>query len=158
MLLKSQANRQPDDQRQLLTYLPRSELTHHTTDARGPAPDGTSRQGELVAPLPATTQNQAGVVISKIEVILEAMVDCIIKEKKELTIHLKRRGQPSLEDSGSAMKGNRRLRRSKIGKISFPSKNPQEAWKFSMLKIQAQLSAYRSQLCCFEYLSCPMRL
>ncbi|EPQ62446.1 Bgt-361 [Blumeria graminis f. sp. tritici] len=73
------------------------------------------------------TQNQANTVISRIEYVFESMVDCILGSKKELVIQLKFRtdlgkGFPSSDDSTQ-----------KLRNIIFPSKNPREAWKFTVL-------------------------
>ena len=74
--------------------------------------------------------NQAGAVISKIEDIFEAIADCILAEGKELVIELKSRskskiqlGEGELEENGG-----------KLRRITFPSRNLKEAWKFSKLQ------------------------
>ena len=72
--------------------------------------------------------NQAGDVITKLEDIFESLADCLLDEKKELTIRLKPRARRTAnEDSRSSSQGRRAGERS----ITFPSKSPQEAWRFS---------------------------
>ncbi|SZF00009.1 unnamed protein product [Blumeria hordei] len=72
-------------------------------------------------------QIQASTVISRIEYVFESMVDCILGSKKELVVQLKLRTH--LRNGFSASdKSTQRLRN-----ISFPSKKPREAWKFTVL-------------------------
>ncbi|POS82716.1 hypothetical protein EPUL_005034 [Erysiphe pulchra] len=83
------------------------------------------------------TRDQAGNIIAKIEQIFESLADCIL-EKKELAIHLKIREN-----------GNRKLERidslgplyeERTRKVCFPSRNPREAWKFTVLLRILELS------------------
>lgn len=73
---------------------------------------------------------QAGLVIAKIEDILELMVDCLLQEKNELVIELKSNRRKRAE--GDSLRPNT-LRRSSSGTtlVRFPGKNEREAWKFS---------------------------
>jgi meiotic recombination protein SPO11 len=73
--------------------------------------------------------NQAGAVISKIEDIFESIADSILDEKKEMVIRLKMR-----KKSGSRTRTDgdiENLGKDETRAVKFPSKNPQEAWKFS---------------------------
>jgi hypothetical protein len=74
---------------------------------------------------------QSGSVISKIEDILQQMVDCIIDERKELVLHLKSRtgsGVVFLDAASGAIKSSATM---EARPIRFPGKTAQEAWKFS---------------------------
>jgi meiotic recombination protein SPO11 len=100
--------------------------------------------------------NQVGAVITKIEDIFESIADCILEEGKELVIPLKTRPRKKniANDDGSTQvnKGSSVEARS----ITFPSKSPQEAWKFSkrmacdigpwLTRIQLHFSGYWSSL------------
>jgi hypothetical protein len=74
------------------------------------------------------TGSQAGCVVSKIEDILENMIDCISGEKKELVIHLKPRFKQVPSSVHQAM---RHIPNTKSRTVRFPGKTLQEAWKFS---------------------------
>lgn len=76
--------------------------------------------------------NQVGAVINKIEDIFEAIADCILDEGKELVIPFKTRPKKktTTNDRDGSSKINRSLN-SEAQKVVFPSKSPQEAWKFS---------------------------
>jgi len=97
----------------LLSNLPRRELTH---DSRAD-PESREESTFITRPNP----NQAGAVISKIEDIFESVADSILHEKKELVIQLKTRKRTKKQNPDS-------LPDTKL--IRFPSKSPQEAWKF----------------------------
>lgn len=76
--------------------------------------------------------NQAGAVISKIEDIFESIADCILDEKKEMTIRLKtrkRKGNQVHDAESGAIKS---VSDEKERSVRFPSRSPQEAWKFGM--------------------------
>jgi meiotic recombination protein SPO11 len=79
-------------------------------------------------------RNSPGAVISKIEDIFEAMTDCILGEKKELTIQLKTRSKTKSKIDDSQLAKKKTKSETKI--ITFPSKSPQEAWKFSRFGCQ----------------------
>lgn len=71
--------------------------------------------------------SQAGAVISKIEDVFESIADCVLEEKKEMVIRLKMRKR-----SGSkAPTAGESFENDQTRAVKFPSKNPQEAWKFS---------------------------
>ena len=115
----------------LLSNLPSSKLTSSFPTGPGHSLLGTP------------SSNHAGVVISKIEEIFEAMTDCILGEKEELAIQLKSRsgrgGKVSdqcdrrEDENGMTAKKSSRNKQSQdqFRTIKFPSKSPQEAWKFS---------------------------
>jgi hypothetical protein len=74
---------------------------------------------------------QSGRVISKIEDILQQMVDCIIDEKKELVLYLRprvRSGNEVLDAARGAIKSSATM---EARTIRFPGRTAQEAWKFS---------------------------
>jgi len=104
----------------LLTNLPRRELTH---DSRA-GPKSREESTFMTRPSP----NQAGAVIAKIEDIFESVADSILHEKKELVIRLKTRKRAK---SGSSAPSDGVIKNGSDTKlIRFPSKSPQEAWKF----------------------------
>ncbi len=75
--------------------------------------------------------NQVGAVINKIEDIFEAIADCMLDEGKELVIPFKSRPKKKTttnQDGSSQINGSLI---SEAQKVIFPSKSPQEAWKFS---------------------------
>lgn len=71
--------------------------------------------------------NQVGAVISKIEDIFESIADCILEDGKELVIELKSRSKSKAKVEDDGGDGTRR----RTIKITFPSRNQREAWKFS---------------------------
>jgi meiotic recombination protein SPO11 len=91
--------------------------------------DGVSNERDISAT--AVERNQAGAVINKIEDIFESIADCIIDEGKELVIPLKSR--PKIKNIANKEHSTRANRVPKIEarNITFPSRSPQEAWKFS---------------------------
>ncbi|EPE33517.1 DNA topoisomerase IV, alpha subunit [Glarea lozoyensis ATCC 20868] len=72
--------------------------------------------------------NTAGSVITKLEDIFESITDCLLEKNKELTICLKTRPPKVTQEDET---GNRKRLMSGVRKITFPSRNPKEAWKFS---------------------------
>jgi len=117
----------PSHQRQLLPNLPNSLLTYQNAASSHPNPTS--------GPI---TRNSPGAVISKIEDIFEAMTDCILDEKKELVIQLKTRDRKtSRSDETEATKTRKK---SENRTIRFPSKSPQEAWKFSRFELRTGTS------------------
>ncbi|RDL38681.1 uncharacterized protein BP5553_03021 [Venustampulla echinocandica] len=128
----------PED---LLSHLPNRELTYngytgtwskldHPVSLCSTPPPGFTFQKSKSA---ADSCNQPGAVISRIEDVFEAMTDCIIGEKNELVIQLKSRSRtkPQADDSGAtAAKKQSNL---ELRAITFPSRSPQEAWKFTAL-------------------------
>lgn len=120
------AERQPAYQAHLLTSSPdRRLIPASRTQVQEPNAYKSSKQANL---------SQPGAVISKIEDIFESLVDCILDEKKELVIRLKCRAKlgPQVLHSGSGTVKSTPTTKERT--ISFPSKTPQEAWKFSRLK------------------------
>ncbi|KAI0996799.1 hypothetical protein K3495_g11384 [Podosphaera aphanis] len=70
-------------------------------------------------------QNHAGAMISKIEAIFESMLDCLIEEKHEMVIRLKRRPKVRYGPHGTNAQPG------KVREVCFPSRNSKEAWMFS---------------------------
>ena len=81
--------------------------------------------------LPLNSNPRSGEVISKIEDIFDSIVDCIQNRGKELTIPIKTRAKTGLQASDASSGAIGSLSDGKIKNISFPSRNPQEAWRFS---------------------------
>ncbi|KAL5313601.1 hypothetical protein ACEPPN_018022 [Leptodophora sp. 'Broadleaf-Isolate-01'] len=80
--------------------------------------------------------NQVGAVISKIEDIFESIADCILEDGKELVIELKSRSKSKAKVEDDGGDGTRR----RTIKITFPSRNQREAWKFTALLRILELS------------------
>ncbi|KAH7330466.1 Spo11/DNA topoisomerase VI subunit A [Rhexocercosporidium sp. MPI-PUGE-AT-0058] len=80
--------------------------------------------------------NQTGAVISKIEDIFESIADCILDGGKELVIELKSRSKSKAK---SQENGDEEMTK-RITKITFPSRNQKEAWKFTALLRILELS------------------
>lgn len=120
------ADSHPSESINLLSNLSNSSLT---------PPNVASRPSEQVKASAATTQfspvnrNSPGAVINKIEDIFEAMTDCILGEKKELSIRLKTRDKSNVPSNDANSSKKKTKSESRI--VTFPSKSPQEAWKFS---------------------------
>lgn len=112
---------------QLLSNLQsRGRLTHEQI-AKAPSlahdvVDGGSRTPD---------SNQVGAVINKIEDIFEAIADCILDEGKELVIPFKSRPKKKTTTNRDGSSQINRNLNSEAQKVVFPSKSPQEAWKFS---------------------------
>jgi hypothetical protein len=113
----------------LLTNLHhRGGLTHEQI-AENPALEKRVLDGEDIntnAPDP----NQAGAIVNKIEDIFESIVDCILDEGKELVIPLKSRPKKNNANRDDSTQVNKSPN-TEARNITFPSKSPQEAWKFS---------------------------
>lgn len=75
--------------------------------------------------------NQTGAVITKIERIFESITDCILEEKKEISIELKSRPKSKQNPDRNQPGAVRGKRKSDTRTVTFPSKSPREAWKFS---------------------------
>lgn len=85
----------------------------------------------LASLTPAKTKDD---VIARIETILEAMVDVLLKEGDKLIIPLASRTStpaPSLDDSGEPDVMITAVRQ--VKEITFPGKTAQEAWRFTVL-------------------------
>lgn len=118
-----------EDSSSLLSNSPRRRLTHEAESTEDVFQDGDSNSPSIKV---ATHSSQVGAVVSKIEDIFESIADCILDEKKELVIQLKCRHRAKTNDEEGAL--DRRRKASSGGrKITFPSKNEKEAWKFSKL-------------------------
>lgn len=103
----------PDLREDLLQNLPHCPLTR---DFEG-----------VVNELPGNS-NQAGAVISKIEDIFHSIADSILHQKQELVIYMRSRqkaGNQTIATQNGSVK--------RLYKVRFPSKSPQEAWKFGEL-------------------------
>ncbi|KAL2067544.1 hypothetical protein VTL71DRAFT_1969 [Oculimacula yallundae] len=131
-------------ERTLLSNLPRSALTQTDNDSKHENANGPVKVTRRTNP------NQVGAVISKIEDIFESITDCILEERRELVIELKSRSKSNLkaqksetekveveleEDEDEEMELRRRTT-----KITFPSRNQKEAWKFTALLRILELS------------------
>jgi hypothetical protein len=90
-------------------------VAHYVLDENSRAPDS----------------NQVGAVINRIEDIFEAIADCILDEGKELVIPFKSRPKKKATTNRDGTSQINRSLNSEAQKVVFPSKSPQEAWKFS---------------------------
>lgn len=134
----------------LLSTLPNSPLTSSSPNGHGHSARQKEGSSAPKFPLPVVRTNHAGVVISKIEDIFESIADCMLGEKKELTIKLKSRtrreemtGENQDENQTSDETSARKKRPKDLFRnITFPSKSPQEAWKFSEFIISSPLRSF----------------
>ncbi len=124
---------QHDSARQLLSNLPDRKLTSGSDENIPNVPDNIQARGQnQQTSLPARNNtNQAGAVISKIEKVFESITDCILDEKKELVIRLKTRSKVKAIAEDGMNEGSSKTKKSEFRRITFPSKNPKEAWRFS---------------------------
>ncbi|KAG4437979.1 hypothetical protein IFR05_006560 [Cadophora sp. M221] len=114
----------------LLSNSPHSTLTQAAENSNRDNSDGPVQVRRTV------NANQVGAVISKIEDIFESIADCILEEGKELVIELKSRSKSKAkveQDGGDDI-------RRRTTKITFPSRNQKEAWKFTALLRILELS------------------
>jgi meiotic recombination protein SPO11 len=88
-------------------------------------------------------RNTAGAVITQIENIFESITDCLLDDKNEFTICLKTRPRRNAQED-EANNGKKRLM-SGVRKVTFPNRNPKEAWKFSRCSLRRRL--FRLTLC-----------
>ncbi|PMD60480.1 uncharacterized protein K444DRAFT_612629 [Hyaloscypha bicolor E] len=84
--------------------------------------------------------HQRGAVITKIEDIFESITDCILDDGKELVIPLKSRAKKKNAANKDDSTQVNRSSNSETRNITFPSKSPQEAWKFTALLRILELS------------------
>jgi meiotic recombination protein SPO11 len=116
---------------QLLSNLQDSgTLTHEQAGGNNTALENAilNESGAITRPV---DRNQAGAVINKIEDIFESITDCILDEGKELVIPLKSRPKnKTIANKDDPARVNRRPM-PETRNITFPSRSPQEAWKFS---------------------------
>ena len=121
---------------QLLSNLQdRQTLTHQQPDqTSSPSDDGSDdgRGQDQDTDIRLLDRNQAGAVITKIEDIFESMASCILQEGKELVIPLKSRPRKQKTANEAGSPRNYRQPKTETKNITFPSKSPKEAWKFSM--------------------------
>jgi meiotic recombination protein SPO11 len=75
--------------------------------------------------------DQRVLVITKIEDIFESIADCILDEGKELVIPLKSRPRNKIVANKDDPTKINSSTSADSRKITFPSKSPREAWKFS---------------------------
>jgi meiotic recombination protein SPO11 len=112
-------------------------INGHDTDMPPPLlthlPDRGTLTPEQIAEHPTSDKgaNQRGEVITKIEDIFESITDCILDEGKELVIPLKSRPKKKNEANKNDPIQDSRTPNAKARNITFPSRSPQEAWKFS---------------------------
>lgn len=84
------------------------------------------------APSSVISNPNAGLVISKIEDIIEKMLDCLIDDHKEIFIELKaNRGRKP--HTAHVLSDPPQHHSRSMTRLRFPAKTPQEAWKFSRL-------------------------
>lgn len=124
---------------QLLQGLPTNKLNATDPELASSSVLGPPKSSTQRAPRPGSNPNQTGVVITKIEDILDTITDCILAGKKELVIELKSRSSQKKKDFDHDVDMYRKLRTS-IRKIRYPSKCPTEAWRFGMSRT---LNPYR---------------
>jgi hypothetical protein len=101
-----------------------------TLNDQGLGPDALEleqTQAQTLYPQSASS-NQVGIVIAKIENIFESIIDNILTKKNVLTVQLRVRKKSKIcsttdRQADATEQATRTL--------SFPNKNPKEAWKFS---------------------------
>jgi meiotic recombination protein SPO11 len=113
----------------LLSNLPHRSPTDDSSISCTTFGHTSSSQPNIATPDPP----QAGRVIAKIENIFESIADCILDQKKELVISL--RSRPGCKSKDSEEHTSNPKPKPEIKNITFPSKSPQETWKFSELKM-----------------------
>jgi hypothetical protein len=108
------------------------ELTLAEQMSLGKLPDVSANSGCV---LPASSDKkvnaQAGSVISKIEDILEQVLDCVIDEKKELVLCLKPRVRSGRKFPNTGSGAIKICSAKEARTVRFPGRTAQEAWKFS---------------------------
>src|SRR5580658_7712071 len=113
----------PADGRYLLPNSSSKGLTSMAQRGSGKPPDPSASNGfALLSSVVPKINTQSGSVISKIEDILQQMVDCIIDEKKELVLHLRSRtrsGNEILDVASGATKNSATM---KARTIRFPGR------------------------------------
>lgn len=104
-----------------------SKLEHTDSLVTTTHPDFPSQKWQSVS----NSSNQSGEVISRIEDVFESVADCIVEERKELVIQLKSRGGTKLRACSSQDTDTKKKPAAELRDVKFPSRSPQEAWKFS---------------------------
>jgi hypothetical protein len=120
----------------LLSNSSSSQVTYSKQGLPGKPSDYIRNDPTPLSSLVPKVNVHSGDVISKIEDMLQHMVECIIGEKKELVLHLKSRMKPGdevLDEASGAVKCSPTM---ETRTIRFPGKSAQEAWKFSMSKYE----------------------
>ncbi|KAH8591118.1 Spo11/DNA topoisomerase VI subunit A [Bisporella sp. PMI_857] len=84
--------------------------------------------------------NQAGAVVAKIEDIFESIAHAILKQEKQMVIKLKVRKKTGKQPFGALSSDLQNAADDDMRAIKFPSRNPQEAWKFVVLLRILELS------------------
>ena len=74
--------------------------------------------------------DRVGAVICKIEDIFESLADCVLDGKKEMIIELKTRKKRGNQGRDAVDGTITDLGEGKVTSVKFPSRSPQEAWKF----------------------------
>lgn len=121
------------------------DLQSTTLTPSGPTINSLS--DHLLAPSSPRINPQAGHVISKIEDILESIINCLIEGQSQLVIPLKKRPKPYKEPTIRDMSQIRNRPGTETTTISFPGKTQHEAWKFSMWRLLG-LCQHKFSYCC----------
>lgn len=117
----------------ILSNSPRRSLTSRNAEPDlNAVPSAFTSQTQFSNHSDPLNPNLPGAVISKIEDIFEAMTDCMLGEKEELTLQLKTRHKSRSKVGDAVEKNGKNKTNSDAISIEFPSKSPKEAWKFSM--------------------------
>ncbi|KAH6665770.1 Spo11/DNA topoisomerase VI subunit A [Halenospora varia] len=132
------AEPEPASSRTLLSDLPHNELTAGYSGTRDLVPK--SLDPAQVSDIFPKSMSSAPLnpVVAKIEAIFEAMTDCILKEKGQLTIQLKSRHRKKTAVAGDGE--SPKTSKADSTMIRFPTKSPREAWKFAALLRILELS------------------
>jgi meiotic recombination protein SPO11 len=113
---------------EMLLNLPSSELTH-TLGLASAETVSKSHAGSRLLQDSMPNRNTAGAVITMIEEIFEFITDVLLDEKNEFTICLKTR--PKRHAQEEETDNGKKKSMSGLRKVTFPNRNPKEAWKFS---------------------------
>lgn len=119
--------------RSLLSNLPHKSLTDDSSISCNTSGHASCSQRNIAN---SSDPSQTGRVITKIENIFESIADCILNQEKELVISLKSRPKCKSRDSEESISSSKP--NPEIKNITFPSRSPQEAWKFSESKMILQ--------------------
>ncbi|KAL3423097.1 type IIB DNA topoisomerase [Phlyctema vagabunda] len=115
---------------QLLSTSSDTALTSPHVGSQKQGDNGSGAMASDILPISYGFSNDAGTVVTKIEDIFEAMADCLIGRKKELVIHLKSRPRSVVKGSDTS---SQEASTPQLRAITYPSRSPQEAWKFTAL-------------------------
>ncbi|KAG9245941.1 Spo11/DNA topoisomerase VI subunit A [Calycina marina] len=121
------------------------EVSEPQTSPRFPLPGRPTRPKDNAPEqegtgIHATNPNQRQIVISKIEAILESIGNSIVNQEKHMIIKLRtrRKAKPQVTNPSTGVTGS--LPDDGMRGIKFPSRNPQEAWKFAAILRILELS------------------